>query len=563
MGALFFAGKWAYRRVETQALQRAGKYIEARDYRSAQLTLEQAVQVNPENWKARRALAEFYTEMNLPRALTLWDELGREDPANDGYAMGQAGAALRQKRYDIVDQALARVSAEGRSQATYKRQRAALALMTGDRAGLSRQLEELSVLEPENLRMQFNTAAVAAQSTQLEEAEAARARLVELAQGEKLRIRATLQLLQLAAVQSDPAKAVGMAAANILKLRPGRGAGLFELAEHMKAQPSPTAADAAELIEWMARQDRAREAVLWSGGLPSETQKMPPVRKALAVCAVQMRDWVRLQEQLHAGVWGTMPDGLLELAFAARVQWDGAGRPRALTTWRDTLPLAAGHRNAKGFDVLEKLATIWGWTEARAETLARAHERFPREIVYMRKLAALAEAEGASAQLDKIYEDWTEAYPDDRYPWASRLYLGVLRDDLETAARKKASALINRPDVMPEEAMIWAWVEAEKGPDARTAALTRVEGMIEQIRLRPRGVDSCRIACPGRTSGRSAAELGDRLDLDDQAAGGTDLARSNAHDTGPLGSKAAFLHLKRDGAFLRRLAGLIWNWLRR
>ena len=261
---------------------------------------------------------------------------------------------------------------------------------------------------------------------------------------------------------------------------------MFELAEHMKAEPAPVPDDAADLIDWMTGRDWAREAFLWAGGLPVTTQKSPTVRRALADCALRMRDWVRLQEQLHAGAWGKMPEGFVELAFAARVQKEGAGRARALDTWGDALNLAAKNRGKTNFEVLEKLATSWQWTEAVQSTLWRAHELMPREVSYLRKLAALAESKGDSAQLDKVYEEWTEAYPGDRFAWASRLYLAVLRENMDATERAKAFELITQTELLPEEALIWAWMEARKGEDAAVDALERIATRAPQARLSPR-----------------------------------------------------------------------------
>jgi hypothetical protein len=515
---LVFGWRWGYRKREAQAVARAGSYVAAGDFRSAQLTLEQAVQMNPRNVEARRALAEFYSRLNLPRGLALWQELGAEDPSSDVYALGEAGAALRLKKYDVADQALARVSEEGRANASYKRHRAAVALAKGDRRELSRQLAELAVLEPDNLRMRYNAAAAAANSADPAEAAEARARRVEIARGDALRIRATLQLIQLASMHPDATAETGRVASAVLNLRGGRRAGLFELAEHMRAEPSPSPEDAAALIEWMGTQDRAREAVLWADDLPPAAQRTLPVRRAVAGCAVRMRDWVRLQEQLHAGAWGTLPSGLLELAFAARVQRENANRARALETWAEALALAAKERKRPAFDALAKLAALWDWAEADEKTLWRAHEILPGELSYLRRLAALAEAGGDSGRLDQIYRAWTAVAPADRYALASQLYLAVLRDNLDAGLRAKAAVLIAREDILPEEAMVWAWAEAGKGPTAANAALDRVARLVPQIRERPRAalLHAALLAQAGRLdeareSWRAAASLTAKL----------------------------------------------------
>lgn len=479
--------QWGYRKIEARSLHRAEAYIAARDFRSAQLTLEQAVQVNPDNQDAKRALAEFYTQLFPAQALPLWEQLFAEDPASDVFALGLSRTALLLKKYDVVRRALEGVSNEGRGKAVYKRHRAALALATKDSPELTRQLGDLAALEPENARMQYNAAAAAAHSSDPAQASSARAKLVELAKGEQMRARATLQLLQLAAASKNYQEEVRLLAAEILSGHTFvRTPGLFELAEYMKEQTSPAPEDAGDLIEWMAGLEWSREAFLWAEELPAGTQKSPPVRRALAECAVRMKDWTRLHEQLQAGAWGRQPEGLLDLAFAARVQQDGAGRARALDTWTDAVNIAAKGKSRAGFDALERLASSWRWGEALETVLWRAHEIIPGETKYYGRLAALAEGRGDSTKLDKIYRDWTDALPDDRYAWASRLYLGVLRGGLDGHARSKAGELIKRADLLPEEAMIWAWAEVGSGSLEPGAALDRIATLTPKIRLRPR-----------------------------------------------------------------------------
>jgi tetratricopeptide (TPR) repeat protein len=479
-----FGWRWAGRKINERSFKQAAEFMSSRDFRSAQLTLEQMVQGNPQNQEARRALAEFYTQLGNPRALTLWDELLAREPDNDAYVIGKAGIALQLKRYDIVESSLARVSPAGRAEAVYKRHRAALALVTGDQAALASELGALAVLEPDDARMQFNSAAAAAYSQDRVTASAARVKLLALAQTGSLRIRATLQLIRLAESQPNPGRAMADLAGAVLKLSPARKAGFFELAEHMKADALPMPADAADLVEWMAGRGLAREALLWVSGLSAATQNSPQVLRARAVCAVQLQDWVRLQQLLQSGAWGAIPSGALELAFAARVQKDGTSRLRAMETWEDALTLAAKNGGAPAFHGLERLAGLWGWPEARAKTLWTAHKSSPRDLAYLRKLAADAEEKGDVEQLGRIYDEWMAAYPDDRFAGASRLYLKVLNGGMDAAARKQAASLIDRPDVLPEEAVIWAWAETRDGGGA--AALARLVPMIPGIRLRPR-----------------------------------------------------------------------------
>ena len=475
---------WVSRKVNERSFRQASELMAARDFRGAQLTLEQVVQTNPQNEEAKRALAEFYTQLGSPLALPVWEGLLAREPGNDAYALGLAAAALPLKKYDLVRTALERVSDAGRMEASYKRYRAALALVTGEQAVLASELGELAVMEPDDERVQFNAAAAAAYSPDAATAAAARLKLLELARSGPLRIRATLQLVRLAETQSKPERAMANLAVAVLKLPPARQAGAFELAEYMKAGPSSSPPDAADLLEWMAGEGWAREAGLWVSNLAATTQNHPRVLQVRAVCAVQLQDWVVLQQLLQAGAWGAIPRGALELAFAARVQKEATSRVRAMETWGDALSLAEKGNVPVSFRGLERLAEAWGWPEARQKTLWVAHQNAPRDLAWLRKLAVDAEEAGDTGQLGKVYDEWTASYPDDRFVGASRLYLQVLSGNLDADARKRTAELIVRPGVLPEEAVIWAWAEARDGRGA--AALARLAPMAPAIKLRPK-----------------------------------------------------------------------------
>lgn len=510
--------RWAFHHAAKGAVKRAADYVEARDFRSAQLTLEQAVQVNPDNMDAKRALAEFYTQFAPSQALPLWEQLHGQDDGNVDYLLGLSQSALLAGKYDRARQALDQMPDEGRGRADYKRQRAAVALALRDAGELKRQLGELAVLEPDNMRVQYNAAAAASHSADPVEAAAAREKLVSLARGDALRIRATLQLLQLAGTASDAENALRRLAVDILGEARGRGAGFFELAEHMKGERSPSAEDAAALVEWMAAHDWPREAFLWTADLPEAVRRAPVVRKALAECAVRMGDWSRLSDQLRGGAWGRMPEGMLELAFASRIQREGPARLRSLSTWEDAVELAWKASSRPGLDALDRLAVLWRWSEAEEAALRKASELVPAEVLYHRKLAGLAESRGDSIRLAAVYRDWTEAIPDDRYAWSSRLYLAVIQNTVDPVLRAKASALGMRPDLLPEEAMICAWVEGVSGSEAAAAALSRFGTTISAVRQRPRAamlqadllVKAGRID-EARESWRAAAALPARL----------------------------------------------------
>ena len=461
--------------LRARSLRQAQSYLDENDYHRAQLVLEQAVQVNPRDFAARRMLVNFYARVSLPRALAGWRELLALEPGNEANHLGLAGVALRLGEKATAREALAGVGATGQAGAPYHRLAAALALAEGDQPNLARELAALGRLEPDNLRMQFNAAAAEVFSSDPVRVAAARARLEALARGGPLRLRATLQLLQF--VPAGPGESGYAALAQ--RLLPGPAApapGDFTaLLNQLKALPQPEPADAAEFVQWLCANGRAREALDWVATLEAATQGAEPVLAARVQAAASLRDWTALRGVLQAGAWGPMAGGVLDLAFRARAQRELLTVTPALATWDKAVKLAA--QSPEGLHGLEKLAALWAWPEARDQALWQTTRSFPGEPEAWRELALAAESADDSARLSVVLKAWAMAWPGDRSVQSSRVFLGVVRGEPDPALAREARAALTRSDALPEEIAAGAWVLAGEGRAAEgLAALDQVAG---------------------------------------------------------------------------------------
>lgn len=162
------------RRLEARDLRQVEEYIAQKDYRRAQLSLEQAAQVNPRNFAARRRLADFYMQAGSLQSLTTWRELVEVEPENDANRLGWANAALHFGALPVAREALAGVSATGRATADYHRVAAGVALAAGDKNTLLRELKALAQTDPASVRLHFNAVAVAMLGADADEAAEAR-----------------------------------------------------------------------------------------------------------------------------------------------------------------------------------------------------------------------------------------------------------------------------------------------------------------------------------------------------------------------------------------------------
>ncbi|MEI6860665.1 MAG: tetratricopeptide repeat protein [Verrucomicrobiota bacterium] len=405
------------------------------NFQRTQMLLEQAVQVNPRNLAARRSLAEFYERANPPLALARWREAVALEPERDEARLGLAGSSLRLGEVAAAREALSGVSAAGRDTAGYQRLAAGVALLADDRPGLEAALAHIAQLEPGDLRAQFNLAATQLGSPDSRIAATGRAALIGLARSGALTIRATLELMRAAGRTPSPEVAWGDLAreigANFVGL-----AGRLALVRHMQAQPAPQAGDVAALLGGMRELGLASEALVWLDGLDATLRAAPEVRTAQADSVAYLRDWRRLQPLVLDGAWGAAPTDAVTLAFAARVQHEGAGASRARATWDDALDLARPQLSA--LRILLRLSEAWGWADATKAALWRIANNFPAETSAWRALAAGADAEDDSTEAGEVARSWAQAQPGNTVAQARRQWLAVL-DNTDTPALQAAA----------------------------------------------------------------------------------------------------------------------------
>jgi tetratricopeptide (TPR) repeat protein len=426
--AVWLAPKFE-RALAEKSLRQAQEMLRLQDYRRAQLMLEQAVQSNPGDVEARRQLARFYGDMNSPRALPFWRELVRMTPGDDTNEIGLALCALRLGDLPTAREAAAGVTAAGRTTVEYHRLSAGIALRAGNQEVLNSEIAELATLEPDNARAQFNHAAIELASGQAGVEAEARKELVALARGKPLRIRATLELIRHAARTGLPFPTL---AEEILPPRsepsfvawamPPRG--FFDLIVYMQGQPNPEPEDAALLADWLRRQGLASEAAFWLGTLDQATQDDPELLSVRASCLVQTHDWVGLAAALRQGAWGRIPEDIVNLAMAARLQRERRHLDHARATWVDALDLSGA--NFEALKALLRLSEELTWNEETEATLQRILKYNPRTTAAWEALAAIASGAGATEKLLEIDTAWIKAEPEQPGPRAEQAWLSAL-----------------------------------------------------------------------------------------------------------------------------------------
>lgn len=442
---------------QSKTIADAQTFLNSADYRSAQLLLEQAARGDPTNYGARRALADFYEKIGSIRSVEEWESLTKAEPGNKDNFLGLASAALSLGKIENVGPALAALEKAGAIGPEYFRMAAAYSLITQDRVALEKHLVAITQFEPEGPLPRFSLACVRLYSPQAEEVAAAREVLEEFARGDRLRIRATLQLIEDAPRRWPPEKNTPQLYVSLGKRildpkstttgvmgRLGRGGepGLRQLIEHMKAQPAPDPSDAALLAQWTTRIGLGREAQYWLESLPESQRRTPAVLGAMAEGAARLEDWEKLETLIQQGAWGRIPHDVIQLAFSARVLRQRTNSSVADEVWTNAVNLSSS--SLAGLRALQRLAQLWQWPEFQTQTLTAMTREFPAERYAWQILAAQALAAGNSDQFWRVYSGWAQAGPGDVQVQAEHLMIGLLIRPLDPAFLTRAAELFRQ-----------------------------------------------------------------------------------------------------------------------
>lgn len=473
-----------------RALQQAQEAHLTGEFRRQQLFLEQAVQVDPGNQAARRALASFYDQAGLSRGLELWQRLVAEDAYSGENQAGLILCLLRLGRDGEAATALRSLPSELKEQPALLRAAAALALREGKATELSVYLDKLAVASPDGgLELEFSRRALAYTASKGSEREEAFAWLLKEAREGRSRIRATLVLLDTPLAEGDPgaeeraARVAGwvLAAAGKAGSTAPAKSGISELLHYLMTQPEPSARDAAALMAWMRHRGLAIDALYWCSSLRPPAGGSREVVAEAAECAIVAGRPHELRAALEAGAWGPVAPDVLALVFASRIQMTRGARANALATWGDAL--AAAGEDVSALRVMQRVSEAWGWSRPREECLRRLVRLRPFESPLWGSLLHLVQAEGDVDATLAVLADWCRVQNDPPRVLGERLLLASLLGRLEARERIRLSTLAASAEAPLRVRLAEALVRMGEGLGAVPLSESEVRGEAPRVRL--------------------------------------------------------------------------------
>ncbi len=399
------------------------------------LTLEQLSRLHPAKLEVRQRLATFYERAGQREAVNVWQEALALAPDQPEVKIGLARAAIRFGDLPTARKILSGFEPTDALRAEFHRLKAALALLDRDPVAQEKHLAALRELAPDDVRVRLNLAVLRLNGGEPLKTAEARNGLLELARGDRVRIRAIVELLNDVArrwPQPSPARSAALRqlAENLAPARgpllelPSQVDHIDRLLAYAMMQSAPTAEDAVALANWMSSNEHTQAALEWLDSLPEALRQTAIVKTAVAEFVVRAQDWPRLQTLLREGAWGAVPAEAVEQAFRAHRQSAAATRSGVTQAWSAALQATQGSPPA--LRMLLRLSELWQWPAERRQTLLAIARTLPHETWAWRQLLADALSRNDSDQVWQIYQDWRRALPGESLVRVEAAIMGFL-----------------------------------------------------------------------------------------------------------------------------------------
>ncbi len=453
VGLMAFGGWYVYPKLQAyrrnRILLKAERMMDEKDYRGAYFLLDPLVKAAPERTDVRRLLAEVIEVTGPGHSLPEWEYLCRVEPGNAANFVGYATAALRAGQLGRLPEILAGLGKAAPGSLDFHRLSAAYALARGDRVALRDAISAMTKIPPKDAgavaglaRLQLSLAVLQLASTDPAEVQAARAVLDNFARGDRLRIRATLALLNDAPhrwpEEKNPrrvyrllAQQLGLGLSQVAGEKQYLWAGvkreyepdLQDIVHHMQSEPAPLPEDIVALGQWMLERRQGGEALVWLESLDPAQKNNPAVLSVMAGCALTIGYWPKLEQFLLAGAWGPVPAEAVRYAFEARRAREAGSESKAESLWNSAVRMA--EPSLPGLRMLYRLAEQWRWTRKMEQALWALVRQFPSEQEAWQKLSAVALTERDTTKVWRVYSAWAQADPTNMRMRLSRAVIGI------------------------------------------------------------------------------------------------------------------------------------------
>ena len=427
VGVAGYAGHRTYKVwKQKHLLSMAREFYAKADGKNAQLSLRQALAVNPMNVDANRLAAEVAQAARSPEALIWRSRVVELNPKSTDDRLALAETAMIYHDYGVGTNALEGVSAEGKKTAAYHNIAGALAAAANQVAEAKAHFQEAIRLEPQNASLQLNLAVVEIHGTNDPSAAEARASLQRLSLNQtnaNLRCQALRELVIDAARNKHNESALALSGellrqtnANfpdrLLRLEVLQAAQSTEFKSTMTAfekEASTNSGRIYELATWQETHGAVPEGLAWLQSLPPDIRTNQPVALLVAEFHNFLKDWRGLQRALEHQDWQT--SDFLRHAFLSRALRGQELTDSAKVEWEQALRAASGQKMSR--TMLVRLAASWGWQSETEELLWTIINQYPSEKWADQALTQILFAGGRTQSLLQLFSQELKRTPSD------------------------------------------------------------------------------------------------------------------------------------------------------
>ncbi|MGA2854176.1 MAG: hypothetical protein ABSE90_08620 [Verrucomicrobiota bacterium] len=412
----FFPGRSIYHHLkEKRGVSQARVFLAKGDYRSAWLSVRQALLVNSNNVEACFIMAGLDDAVRSPATLDWCQRLVKLSPAiTNKLMLASVGLRYQGPPYPLTSQVLDDLSASAATNAPdFHIVSAELDLNLHRVAEAETHFEAACQLAPTNRLFQLNLAVIRLGLTNTADADDARAKLKLFSTDTNLALPALRSLVADRLIHNDAGGALNYSTQllanaqmtlndrlqNLGILKRLQSPALAVQLNALQRDAATNATMAAQTASWMDANGFLADTAGWLNTLSTNIQTQTPVRLAFVDCYINTTNWLALRNLTAGGDWGEVD--FMRLAFSSHA-WSELGEPlMADGRWRSAIS-AAGERQGALTALLE-LANRWQLPREREDLLSRIVREFPDARWAQNTLERLYYDAGNTAGLYQLY----------------------------------------------------------------------------------------------------------------------------------------------------------------
>jgi tetratricopeptide (TPR) repeat protein len=423
LAAAGWFGRLTYRHFkEEHRVNQAEAFLARRDYRSAYLSVQQALLINSNNVQACGIMVKLADAAQSPTVLYWQRRVVELEPTIENkLLLASAGLHCQSAPFPLTTQILGELSGVATNNVEFHVISAELALRMNRMADLQAQLEAASRLQPTNQQFQLNLAVLRLDSTNLSVAAGGRAAVKGFLADTHFAPQALRSLVADRLAHQDLPGAfdystqllasaqatVGDRLQQLGILRQRHSAELPAQLKSVQQLSATNAAAAAETASWMIANGFSTNAAAWLNGLGAGIVSQPPVRLALVDCYFANSDWLALRNLTSKGDWEGRD--FLRLAFLSHA-WAQLGQSRmADDEWHAAVETAGGR--FESLTTLLELSGRWGLPREHEDLLWQIVQTFPGEHGAWQELERDYSMTGDTRKLNRLYATLFSIFP--------------------------------------------------------------------------------------------------------------------------------------------------------